>query len=323
MIRRFLVLTATLSLGTLTVSVARPLTQTSPQPPAQGSSLPSARLNRAIELLEQDKPIFGLISADRSLENARAMAASGADFVIIDMEHGTLDFERLQMFLLGMINKAEIAEKGNLQPNVTPMVRVPQYGHESLAYTVKQVLDLGVMGIMFPAISNKQEAINAIAASRYPQPVGSPTYEPIGRRGNGPMTAMWLWGIRDYARRADVWPLAPQGELLLFLQIETWEGVQQIDEILSVPGVGGIFLGPSDLRYSLASQPNTPDVDTAIQTVVTACRERGIPIGITASAADAEQRLNQGFRILTLGGYGEGVSAAAAEGISTARAAVQ
>ena len=68
MIRRFLVLTATLSLGTLTVSVARPLTQTSPQPPAQGSSLPSVRLNRAIELLEQDKPIFGLISADRSLE---------------------------------------------------------------------------------------------------------------------------------------------------------------------------------------------------------------------------------------------------------------
>ena len=95
--------------------------------------LPSVRLNRAIELLAQNKPIFRLISTNRSMENARAVAASDADFVIIDMEHVALDFERLQMFLLGMTNKAEIARKGSLQPIIlTFPLNVPAWSIEPL-----------------------------------------------------------------------------------------------------------------------------------------------------------------------------------------------
>ena len=100
---------------------------------AAEQSLPSVRLNRAIELLAQNKPIFGLISTNRSMENARAVAASDADFVIIDMEHGALDFERLQMFLPGMTNKAEIARKSSLQPNIlTFSLNVPAWSIEPL-----------------------------------------------------------------------------------------------------------------------------------------------------------------------------------------------
>jgi len=95
--------------------------------------LPSVRLNRAIELLAQNKPIFRLISTNRSMENARAVGASDADFVIIDMEHVALDFERLQMFLLGVTNKAEIARKGSLQPNIlTFPLNVPAWSIEPL-----------------------------------------------------------------------------------------------------------------------------------------------------------------------------------------------
>lgn len=72
-------------------------------------SLPSVRLNRTIDTLAKGGSAFGLISADRSIENARAVASSDVDFVTIDMEHGTFDFERLQLFLLGMTNRAEIA----------------------------------------------------------------------------------------------------------------------------------------------------------------------------------------------------------------------
>src|SRR3712207_7436461 len=77
------------------------------------------RLNRTIELLSQGRATFGVLSHDRSLENARAIARSGLDYVIIDMEHGPLDVQALRIFLLGMIDKQRIIEKGNLQPDVT------------------------------------------------------------------------------------------------------------------------------------------------------------------------------------------------------------
>jgi 4-hydroxy-2-oxoheptanedioate aldolase len=282
--------------------------------------LPTVRLNRAIETLSRGQSIFGLISTDRSFENARAIAASDADFVIIDMEHGVLDFERLQAFLLGMTNRAEIARKGNLQPNVTPLVRLPQYGYEPTTFTVKQALDIGVMGIMFSAISNKEQAIQAVSAMRYPKPTKAAN-EPMGRRGSGPTAAVWLWGVPDYQKRADLWPLDPQGELLSFIQIETLEGVQKIDEILEVPGISAIFIGPSDLGLSLGSRPGAPDLETAIQTVLTAAKARNIPVAITATARDAQQRLRQGFRILTLGG--DGMSAGTVEGLRAARAAAR
>lgn len=282
------------------------------------TALPPARLNRAIETLGKNEPIFGVISTDRSFENARAIAASDLDFVIIDMEHGPFDTERLQAFLLGMTSRAEIARKGNLQPNVTPLVRLPQYGYEPTTFTVKQALDLGVMGIMFPAISNREQAIQAVSAMRYPRRLRAPD-EPMGRRGSGPTAAIWLWGVADYQRRADLWPLDPDGELLSFIQIETVEALQKIQEIVSVPGISALFVGPSDLQLSLASTPGAPDLETAIRTVLDAAAAKKLPVAITATSRDADMRIRQGFRILTLGG--DGVAAGVVEGLKAARAA--
>lgn len=304
------VLLASAVLGCLVSGVA---------PQAQ-QPLPSVRLNRAIETLAQGRSIFGLISSDRSIENARAIASSDADFVIIDMEHGTFDLERLQLFLLGMTNRAEIARKGNLQPNVTPIVRLPQYGYEPITFTVKQALDLGVMGIMFSAISNRDQAIQAISAMRYPRVPRLPG-EPMGKRGFAPTAATWLWGVPDYQKRADLWPLDPDGELLSFIQIETVEAVTKVDEILSVPGVSALFIGPSDLGLSVASTPGAPDLETAIQRVLSAAKARNIPVAITANARDASARVGQGFRILTLGG--DGISAGTVEGMRVAREAAR
>ena len=86
------------------------------------------RLNKLIDLFEQDEPAFGLLSFDYSLTNARTMSSSGLDFILIDMEHAPFDVERLRAFLLGMTNKRSILEKGNLQPDVVPFVRIPAAG---------------------------------------------------------------------------------------------------------------------------------------------------------------------------------------------------
>ena len=105
----------------------------------------------------------------------------------------------------------------------------------------------------------------------------------------------------EYLRRADLWPHDPAGDVLLILQIESKRAVANIDEILAVPGVGAIFVGPADLSLSLGVPVGHPDVEAAIARVIEATNKRGIPCGITAKTANVERRLEQGFRMLTLG----------------------
>lgn len=303
---------------------SRPMARYAPpqgqQQPA--SKLPDVRLNRIIELLESGKPAFGTVVNDPSVESPRAIATSGFDFALLDMEHSSFDPAALGRFLIGMTNKAEIARKGNLQPDVTPIVRIPQYGYESVFWAVKQVLDQGVMGVMFPTISTKQQAIDAIAASRFPKKGG--LNEPMGRRGTSQLgAASWFWGVSvpDYRTRAGVWPLDPKGEVFLLLMIETWEGIQNINEILDVPGIGGVYIGPGDLGLSLASQSGTPDLETAFQIVLKACLAKNVRCALPAHApGDAAKRVQQGFKLMTVG---NSVTAEALEGLRAGRAAVR
>ena len=196
----------------------------------------TVRLNKLIDLIEQDEPAFGLLSFDYSLTNARAMANSGLDFILIDMEHAPFDVERLRAFLLGMTNKRSILEKGNLQPDVVPFVRIPAAGGaDEIIAQAKQVLDVGTYGIMFPAIQNREQAELAVRATRYPQINGVDDYEPQGLRGRNPSNAVWYWGVRDYHARADVWPLDPQGELLAIMFVESPEAVANIFHRYGLP----------------------------------------------------------------------------------------
>ncbi len=282
----------------------------------------STRLNKLIDLFEQDEPAFGLLSFDYSLTNARAMANSGLDFILIDMEHAPFDVERLRAFLLGMTNKRSIIEKGSLQPDVVPFVRIPAAGGaDELIAQAKQVLDVGTYGIMFPAIHNREQAELAVRATRYPQVNGVDDYEPEGLRGRNPSNAAWYWGVRDYHARADVWPHDPQGELLAIMFVESPEGVANIDEIISVPGVGGIFIGPSDLSTSMGyTSPAAPEVEAAIQRVLAACLEHDVPCAITTNSRTVQQRIEQGFRFVTVG-VDSGLSAGASNALRLGREA--
>jgi len=266
---------------------------------AQGKPV---RINGAIDKLSRGKSLAGAIIYDFSLYAAAQFASSDLDFIIVDMEHRGLDFERLEAFFFGSINKAEIAKQGNLQVRVPPIVRIPTYGRAPSEAIVKQVLDMGAFGIMFPAIENKAQALEAVSAARYPQMKGSKYPNPVGRRGNGNMPAAWFWGLSrpEYGQRADVWPANPDGELLLFLQIETVEGVKNVEEILSVPGIGVVFVGPNDLSWSLGVPQGSPEHNEAVQTVLSAAMRRNIPAAITVTEADVANRLKQGFRIASL-----------------------
>lgn len=259
-------------------------------------------LNPVIEKLAAGKPFFGLQTGDLSLENARALARADIDYVYLEMEHGPMDFEGIHRFTVGMIDKAAILKKGNAQPNVAVFARFAPYGREEAQWFVKQALDIGLMGVIFNGIDNREQALLAVRNMRYPQQKTSKYPEPPGLRGYAPGMAVWWWGIpeAEYVQRADVWPLNPDGDLLAIMMIETAEGLKNADAIAAVPGVGAIFVGAgADLSQYLGVPRNAPEVEQGFQTILRACLAHNVACGITALTADAiTRRLAEGWKMI-------------------------
>jgi 4-hydroxy-2-oxoheptanedioate aldolase len=259
-------------------------------------------LNPVIEKLAAGQPFFGVQTGDLSLENARALARADIDYVYLEMEHGPMDFEGLHRFTVGMIDKASILKKGNAQPSVAIFARFAPYGREQAQWFVKQALDIGLMGVIFNGIDNREQALLAVRNMRYPQKKTSKYQNPPGLRGYAPGTALWWWGISDaeYERRADLWPLNPDGDLLAIMMIETSEGLKNADEISATPGVGAIFVGAGgDLHQYLGVEMNSPELEQGFQTILKACLAHNVPCGITAlNARDIAKRRMEGWKMI-------------------------
>ena len=259
-------------------------------------------LNPVIEKLAAGKPFIGFQTGDLSFQNARTMARADADYVYVDMEHTPMDFPALNQFAIGMIDKATALKKGNAQPNVALFARFAPYGREHAQWIAKQALDVGLMGVIFNGVDTPEQALLAVQNMRYPQKRTSKYQNPPGLRGYSPALAAWVWGISnaEYERRADVWPLNPDGDLLAIMMIETTEGVKNADAIAAVPGVGAIFIGAgSDLRQSLGVEESSPEVEQARQTILRACLAHNVACGITAlTAQDIARRLGEGWKMI-------------------------
>jgi len=262
----------------------------------------SKHLNPVIEKLAAGKPFFGVQTGDLSLENARSLARADIDYVYLEMEHGPMDFEGMHRFTVGMIDKAAILKKGNAQPNVAVFARFAPYGREQAQWIVKQALDVGLMGVIFNGIDNPEQAVLAVRNMRYPQQRTSKYPDPPGLRGYAPAVAVWLWGVPEpeYVRRADVWPLNPDGDLLAIMMIETTEGLKNADAIAAVPGVGAIFVGAgADLSQYLGVDRSSPELEQGLQAILRACLAHNVACGITAvTPGDIAKRLSEGWKMI-------------------------
>jgi 4-hydroxy-2-oxoheptanedioate aldolase len=234
------------------------------------------------------------------------IALTPTDWAFIDMEHGPYLLDRLQSTL----NELDKKRRPDGRLETAPIVRIPEDGDEDFRWSVKQVLDMGAFGIIFPHIESKEQAINAIRSMRYPPQRGAKHPEPFGKRGWAPQRAVRYWGISqaEYLQRADVWPLNPDGELFAMIMIETVEGAKHINEILDVPGIGAIFLGPSDLGVSLGVGPVTPmpppEDEALIQNILKACKAKNVICAypVVGGESELKQRMTEGFRVLMVAG---------------------
>jgi len=230
--------------------------------------LSTQRLKRK---LRAGEVCLGTILALGSPAAAEIVAALGLDFVMIEGEHAAADMGTVQAMLQAMGGS-----------DTVPVLRVARND----ATLIKVALDVGVPGIVVPDVRTRADAEAAIRACKYP---------PAGIRGLGRSRAS-LWGLRaaDYLQRANE-------ETLVIPIIEHYEAIENLDEILSVPGFDAIWFGPADLSASLGllGQPQHARVTEARQRMLDACRRAGLPAGQSSgSAAEARGLLDQGFTMV-------------------------
>ena len=222
--------------------------------------------------LRAGEAVVGCFVPYPSAELAEICGLIGFDFVLIDAEHGPMSPESAYRMVLG-------AEAGG----ATPIVRVPQNARQ----VILRYLDIGALGVMVPQVNSAEEAQGAVTASRY---------YPHGLRGIAGVRAAGF-GLRqslaDYTAHANE-------ELLVIVQIESLAAVGHLAEILEVPGIDVLFVGPNDLAQSMGypGQPLHPEVQSVVDQVVKEVDGR-LPLGTTAATAElARWQRERGFRMV-------------------------
>lgn len=261
-----------------------------------------SRLNRVIDLLERGETVFGGFLAP---ETGAAVSVRDVDYdmVLFEAEHKPWDAPTLKDALQYLLDRRQIFNAETVAPAMTPLVRIPANGGERSQWHAKQALDLGAFGVVWPHVDTVEDARNAVSACRYPRRDRDAS-EPAGLRGDSPAWAARYWGIStsEYYERADVWPLAPQGEILVGLMIESVEAIENLDAMLDqVPGIGLILIGEGDLSQELGvpRQYEHPSVLELKERVLEICAAHGVAVAHPhVTEKNVEQALEQGYRLL-------------------------
>lgn len=232
------------------------------------------RENNALKAWRQGQGTVGGWLSVGNAYTAELMANLGFDWLCIDMQHGLIGYEDLKV-MLPAISTTE----------VTPLVRVP-WNEPSV---IMKALDAGAYGVILPMINNRQDVLQAVSACRYP---------PEGLRSYGPIRAA-LYAGKGYAIEAN-------RQIACIAQIETREALDNLEEIVSTPGLDGIYVGPSDLALALGLPPSGDNSEPVHEATVTKIleigRAHGLAVGIhTWSAEFTQKYLAQGFQFATLG----------------------
>ena len=225
--------------------------------------------------------------------SAEVMAGCGWDSVTVDMQHGVQDYQSMVQCFQAMDRFP-----------ITPIVRVP-WNEPGI---IGKALDGGAWGIVCPMVNNKAEAAALASYSLYP---------PKGKRSNGPIRAAAYGEASSYQTIAN-------DEVLVIPMIETQEGIDNIDEILSVPGISGIYVGPSDMGFSLGLVPkldrDEPLILGIYEKLLASCKKHRKFAGIhNGTAAYAARMIGMGYRWVTIANDSGLMAKAAREAVAETR----
>ncbi len=208
--------------------------------------------NRVKEALQSSGFALGTFVQIGSPENAEIAAASGFDYIILDMEHGSFGMDTL----VNMIRAVQLG-------GAAPVVRLPDDSESG----IMKALDAGAVGILVPGVDDPEQAASIIRSSRY---------APIGSRGACPRVRATAHGMNPWPEHVD-WS---NRNVMVWLLIETVEGFKNFDRIARVPGIDAVGLGAFDLSQSLGlnGQTEHPEVKKHIENAFATARENRINI---------------------------------------------
>lgn len=228
--------------------------------------------NPILDSLQRGEPSLGTWISSASPVMTETQATAGWDWLLVDTEHSQVGFE-------SMVNCFRAAQLGGC----APLARVPWND----TIWIQRALDAGAMGLVVPMVSNIEEAEHA---------VGNTVYAPHGNRSFGSSRLEPYLEV-GYAAWCEE-------NLAIIVQIETVEAVENLEEIVKVPGIRCCYVGPSDLLRSMDETSMAPGSahDEAMQHIASVCRANGMPAGCWANdAADVNRRLAQGFLFMNCG----------------------
>lgn len=236
------------------------------------------RTNQVKAKLKQGEPALGAWLSLPDVSSARIMARLGFDWLVIDMEHSAHD-ATLMGAMVGAIADAGIC---------APFVRVPGHGVEWF----KWALDAGAWGIVVPMVNTRAEAQRVIEYAKYP---------PFGLRSIGGVFGPYGFGIANWSEYAQT----ANDETLVAVQIESAQALENLDEILSVPGIDVAFVGPNDLHAHLGLTPSNdgaePEFVEALERIQAAARRHNVALGIFSGGGEAAaRRVSQGFQMISV-----------------------
>jgi 4-hydroxy-2-oxoheptanedioate aldolase len=200
---------------------------------------------------------------------AEIVARAGFDWVCIDVQHGLIGYQEM----LGMLQAVAVV-------GVPAVVRVPWNDPG----WIMKALDAGAAGVIIPMVNSPAEAAAAVGACRYP---------PEGYRSWGPTRASL--GVADYS------PERANHSVICAVMVETVAALERLGEILSVPGVDAVFIGPSDFALSMGLGPRSdePEHRRLLEAVPAVCRDHGVVPGIACANAELLARWRQaGYTML-------------------------
>ncbi|MBI3684313.1 MAG: hypothetical protein HY235_28395 [Acidobacteria bacterium] len=266
------------------------------------------RVNKAIELLEQGQPVY-YTGGRGGYQEGLKTAQTWADYINYEMEHGALDFTALREFMRGLVDGGP-TKSGHKTPAVIvtlPVLGVNEAHMNANFWVVQQTLAAGVHGILL-CHARDPEAIKVfVRACRYPnaKPVSPILGE--GLLGNGSQGyASRIWGLSpgEYMRKADPWPLNPEGEFLLGLKIEDKHALANAEKVAAVPGIAFAEWGPGDMGISLnlpdghgANETLHPEMAKARARVLAACKKNKLAFLNTVRPDDVDKMIDEGVRI--------------------------
>ena len=268
------------------------------------------RVNKAIELLDEDQPVFYTGShtgADLNYDAGRAMTKTWADYINIGMEHGCFDLSGLDQFMKGLADGGP-TNSGHKTPAVIVELPVDGVSADVIranGWQMRQLLARGVHGLLL-CHAESPEAVRAfVEVCRYPfQTIGVGSHLDVGRRGSaGQGSAAPIWGVSvdRYLDTADPWPLNPNGELLLGLKFENKRALANVEISAQVPGIAFAEWGPGDMSMSFGykHQPNPrpKEIQDARDRVFASCQLAGLKFLESASPDTIESSIDAGVRI--------------------------